>query len=168
MSDLSNTQVSSSAQNNVQQTGTSTTGTSGVSNVPATQQENFVASFHEGEMNLEPLKDKLFAVSINKGDRDKPQYLCTQLRGPFDFFDMVEYVGNMYANNIMHCKVMTLVKGAKDQPQFLDSGTVDYIETFYKDIIMDGILSGEGPFADIEKSLEPGFISDLNEEGFKP
>jgi hypothetical protein len=131
--------------------------------LPETQKEEFVAEFRKGEMELSTLKDKLFCVSVNSGDRNKPKFLCSQIRGPFSFYEMVEYAGKLFANNMMHAKIVTLTKDIEEKPQFLDAGTVDYIEAHYQDIIIDGMLEGAGPFAEIEKTIEPGFIKDSEE-----
>ena len=132
-----------------------------------TKQDSFVAEFHKGEMSLEKIKDLTFICSINKGDRNKPHFLCSQVRGPFDFYEMVNFIGETYKDFMVHGKAVSLTKTFEEQPLVLDAGTIDYIEAHYKDIIMDGILGESGPFAGIQKTIEPGFTSSAPEESLK-
>ena len=61
-------------------------------------------------MDLTPLKSNLYLVSINKGDRNKGQFLTSQIRGPFDFLEMVQEVGFMYEQHQHHAKVVIAEK----------------------------------------------------------
>lgn len=109
-------------------------------NLPVTQDENFVGEFHN--MDLSPLKDKVFIVSVATGDRNKCKFLASTVHGPYSFFDMVSEVGNMWNNFQHHARVTILETDSTKAPKFLDEGTIDYIEAKYIDIVTDGMLSG--------------------------
>ena len=129
-------------------------------NLPVTQKDDFIADFHEGEMDMSKLKDKQFVVAVNTGNRNKCKLLASSLRGPYDFYEMVEQVGYMYAKEMHHAKVTILSTNHDEPVQFLDSGTIDYIESHWKNIISEGIL--ETSLCDF--TIEPGLLSE-NELG---
>lgn len=102
----------------------------------------FVAEFET--MDLSPLKNLTFLVAASKGDRSKGLFLCTTARGPYDFFEMCEEVGTMYAELQHHPKVYIMEKDRNKRPKWLDENTVDFIECHWKDIITEGMLDGFG------------------------
>lgn len=123
--------------------------------LPITQQDDFIADFHAGKMDLTVLKDKTFIVSVNTSNRNNCKLLASTIKGPFDFFEMVENVGCMIEREKHHANV-TILNKEEGLTKFLDSGTVDYIEAHWKNIISDGLLD---TFL-TDYTLEPGIISD--------
>ena len=128
-----------------------------MSNIPTTQKDDFIADFHEGEMDFSKLKEEKFIVAISTGDRNKCKLLASTLRGPYDFFEMVEATGYMHANEAHHAKVTILSTDYRAPVQFLDNGTIDYIEAHWKNIISEGIL--ETMLLD-DYTMEPGLLSE--------
>ena len=128
-----------------------------MSNIPTTQKDDFIADFHEGEMDFSDIKGKAFVVAVSTGDRNKCKLLASTLRGPFDFYEMVEAVGYMYEKELHHAKVTILSTNYKEPVQFLDNGTTDMIETHWKNIISEGIL--ETMIFD-DDALKPGLLSE--------
>jgi len=126
-------------------------------NLPVTQSEDFIAELEGGNMDLSPLYDKSFIVAVSTGDRNKCKLLASTLRGPYDFPQMVEQVGKMYADNQHHAKVTILHKEEKKRASFLDAGTTDYIEAHWENIVFEATFEtilGE------EKTLKAGIITD--------
>ena len=107
---------------------------------PITQSEDFCAELVGGTMDFSKLQDKLFIVAVNTGSRNKPALLASTMRGPFDFYEMVESVGCMWEREQHHAKVYVLTKDFNKSSSFLDEGTIDYIESKWEDIISSGIL----------------------------
>ena len=129
-------------------------------NLPETQQDDFVAEFHKGTMDLTKFKDKTYIVAINTGSRDKYQLLGSSIHGPYDFYEMIEQVGSMYAQEQHHAKPVILNKDSDAPVEFLDSGTVDYIESFWMDIITEEILEA----ACVTYTCEGGTITEEKED----
>lgn len=129
---------------------------------PVTQKDDFIADFHEGEMDMGKLQDKQFIVAVNTGDRNKCKLLASTIKGPFDFYEMAEQVGYMHAEELHHAKVVILDTDPKKPSDYLDSGTIDYIEAHWKNLISEGIL--ETAIRDF--TMEPGILSEseLEEE----
>jgi len=125
-----------------------------------TQKDDFVADFHEGEMDMSKLQDKQFIVAANTGNRNECKLLASTLRGPYDFYEMTEQVGYMYEKEAHHAKVTVLSTDYEKPVQFLDSGTIDYLEAHWKNIISEGIL--EAALGDF--TMEAGLLSD-DEQG---
>lgn len=111
-----------------------------MSNLPVKTDEDFVAEFEK--MNLDELRDKQFLVSVSRGDRNKHDFLTSQIRGPYTFEEMCEEVGVMYMNEQHHAKVVLCNKDRNAKVKTLDENTVDYIEAHYGDIITDSLLAG--------------------------
>lgn len=107
---------------------------------PLTQSEDFCAELMEGTMDFSGIMDKNFLVAVNTGSRNKPLLLASTMRGPFDFYEMVEAVGCMWEREQHHAKVYVLTKSYDESSQFLDEGTIDYIEANWEDIVATGIL----------------------------
>ena len=108
--------------------------------LPTTQSSDYCAELDDRKMDFSSLEDKIFIVAVNTGDRNKPKLLASTIRGPFDFFEMVESVGSMYEREQHHGKVYILEKSFDKPTSFLDEGTIDYIEANWQDIIATGIL----------------------------
>lgn len=127
-----------------------------MSDQPVTQKDDFIADFHEGEMDMSKLQDKQFVVAVNTGNRNECKLLASTLRGPYDFYEMIENVGYMHEEELHHAKVTILSTNPKEPVQFLDLGTIDYIEAHWKNIISEGIL--EAAIRDF--TMEPGLLSE--------
>ena len=102
--------------------------------------EGFIAEFEV--MDLEVLKTKNFLVAVSSGDRNGPKFVCSTVRGPYDFYDMIEQVGVMWRNHTHHAKVIILDKDPTKAQQRLDENTTDYIEAHYDRIAVEGLLEG--------------------------
>lgn len=129
---------------------------------PITQSEDFCAELVEGSMDFSNLMDKVFLVAVNTGSRNKPGLLASTMRGPFDFYEMVESVGTMWEREQHHAKVFVLTKDFKKSSSFLDEGTVDYIEARWEDIISTGIL--EAAIAEDQTFIPAGLIEATKED----
>lgn len=129
--------------------------------VPLTQSEDFVAEFHDKEMDLSVLHDKNFIVAVNTGDRNKCKLLASTLTGPYNFTEMVELVGQMYRDHQHHAKVTLLHKEYGKRASFLDAGTTDYLEAHWENVIFESTFESE-LYAD--RPLKPGIVEDNGEE----
>ena len=125
--------------------------------IPVTQSEDFVAEFHDGDMDLSMLYDKSFVVAVSTGDRNKCKHLASTLTGPYDFTEMVEIVGQMYRDHQHHAKVTILHKEYGRRASFLDAGTTDYIEAHWENIVFEATF--ESALVD-NKKLKAGIIED--------
>lgn len=124
---------------------------------PITQSEDFCAELVSGTMDFSKLQDKQFIVAVNTGQRNKPALLPSTMRGPFDFYEMVESVGCMWEREQHHAKVYVLTKDFTKSSSFLDEGTVDYIEANWENIVASGIL--EAAIMDDGPTIPAGMIS---------
>lgn len=109
--------------------------------LPTGDAETFIGE-HE-EMYLGDLADKVFLVALNQGERDHISFLCGTLRGPFDFYGMVETVATIWSEYNVHAHVIIGHQDLKKPPQLLDECTIDYIEANYDTILMDGLVSDD-------------------------
>jgi hypothetical protein len=107
---------------------------------PFTQEDDYCAELDGRAMDFSKIQNKVFIVAVHTGDRNKAKLLASTIRGPYDFFEMVEHVGSMYASEQHHAKVFTLEKDTKTPSMFLDEGTIDYIEANWQDILTTGLL----------------------------
>lgn len=123
---------------------------------PITQDEDFCAELATGVMDFTKLKDEQFIVAVSTGDRNKPKLLASTIRGPYTFCDMVEEVGRMWEDHTHHAKVFTLSTDQKKPVMFLDAGTIDYIEAYFKDILFNHIIEAE--LIEDEVIIEAGVI----------
>lgn len=105
-----------------------------------TNTDEFIAEFES--MDLSKLKDKMFVVAVSRDDRSKGKFVCTTIRGPYDFYEMCEEVGTMWREHQHHAKVYVLEKSRKKSSKWLDENTTDYIECHFADIITEGMLEG--------------------------
>lgn len=111
-----------------------------MSNLPVGNPETFLGEVEE--MDLSDLKDKVFGVAVSSGTRDGVKFVCSTLRCPLDFYEMVEQLSYVYEEKQVHGKAFILNKDPNVRTKYLDECTVDYIEARAMDIIADGLLSG--------------------------
>lgn len=100
--------------------------------------KDFVGEF--ANMDLSPLKDKLYMVGVATGDNQKGRFLCSSAHGPYDFLEMVQEIGMMWAEHQHHGRAIILEKDNKKRVRFLDANTIDYIEANYENIIAESVL----------------------------
>jgi hypothetical protein len=112
-------------------------------------------------MDLSPIKGKTYVVAVGTGDPNKVKFLCSTIHGPYDFTEMCQEVGEMWAQHQHHAKVIIMEKDAKQRVLLLDANTIDYIEAHYIDIIMEETLSS---FEEKEYTCAAGTIEDPVEE----
>ena len=105
--------------------------------------KDFIAELHEGEMDLSELYDKSFIVGVNTGERDKCKMLCSTIKGPYDFSNMVERVGKMYTEHQHHAKVIILTTNENELNQFLDEDTTDYLEAHWENIVFEATFESQ-------------------------
>jgi hypothetical protein len=129
---------------------------------PLTQSEDFCAELMEGTMDFSKIINEKFIVAVNTGSRNKPNILASTMRGPFDFYEMVETVGCMWEREQHHAMVYALTKDFNKSSAFLDEGTVDYIEANWEDIVATGIL--EAALSDDGPVIPAGLIEANKEE----
>ena len=104
------------------------------------KRENFLA---EAEvMDLSKIRDKKFLVAIATGDPDGVKFLSSSVHGPYDFTEMLQEVGDMWATHQHHAKAIICEKDPTKEVQMLDANTIDYIECHYNDIITEEMLGG--------------------------
>lgn len=132
--------------------------------LPVKSTDEFIADIET--MDLSPLKDKMFLIAVSTGDRSKPKFLSTTVRGPYDFTEMCDEVGIMWEHQQHHAKVIMTQKDRNQPIKILDENTVDYIEAHYQDIITDAML--EGIFDEKIYTCRAGIVeADLSEEPAK-
>lgn len=128
------------------------------------QPDNFLA---EAEiMDLSPVKDDTYMVAIGTGSPDEVKYLCSSLRGPYNFTEMVQEVGEMWVNHQHHAKVLIANKDSTKELLMLDQNTVDYIECHYTDIITEEMLGGA--FDNKEFTCKAGTTAQVSEKAKDP
>ena len=130
-------------------------------NLPVKSGDDFVGELET--MDLSELKGKEFLVAVSTGDRSKGQFLCSTIRGPYTFEEMVEAAGVMWQREQHHAKVTLCQKDRSAPPKFLDLNTVDYIEAHYQDIITESMLDGVFD-ADKDFTCRAGLIEGDNSE----
>lgn len=108
-----------------------------------TQQDDYCAELDGRKIDFSKYLDKQFLVAVSTGSRNKAKLLASTMRGPFDFYEMVEAVGSMYRREQHHAKVYVLEKAFDKGITFFDEGTIDYLEANWEDIVMTGILEQE-------------------------
>lgn len=92
-------------------------------------------------MDLTPIKENTFLVAVGTGDPNKVKFLCSTIHGPYDFSEMCQEVGDMWATHQHHAKVIIAEKDVNKKVKLLDANTVDYIECHYNDIILEEALT---------------------------
>jgi len=102
--------------------------------------DNFLAEVEV--MDLAPIRDKTYMVAVGTGAPDKVKFLCSTIHGPYNFVEMVQEVGDMWAQHQHHAKAIILSKDPTKPAEILDENTMDYIECHYNDIITEEMLGG--------------------------
>jgi len=125
-------------------------------NLPVIKGEDFIGENHY--MDLSELKDKTFMVAVSNGDRNKSKFVSTTIRGPYNFAEMCEEVGTMWAEEQHHAKVIIPSRKRNEPIKTLDENTIDYIESHYLDIITESML--EGLLDDKEYTCRAGIVVD--------
>ena len=125
--------------------------------VPVTQDPGYCAELDGRTMDFSSLMGKQFIVAVHTGDRNKCKLLASTIRGPYDFYEMVEAAGYMYAKEQHHAKVIVLERDATKPTTFLDEGTIDYIEANWQDILTTGLLE-DALLLDDEDTIQAGSI----------
>lgn len=126
--------------------------------VPVTQDPDYCAELDGRAMDFSSLMGRQFIVGVHTGDRNKCKLLASTIRGPYDFYEMVEAAGYMYAKEQHHAKVIILEKDATKPTTFLDEGTIDYIEANWQDILTTGLLEDALLKDDSEDTIQAGCI----------
>jgi len=129
---------------------------------PITQHEDFCAELVDGVMDFSSLMKEQFIVAVSTGPRNKSGLLPSTIRGPFDFYSMVETLGCMWEREQHHGKAFVLTQDFNKAPAFLDEGTVDYIESRWQDIIATGIL--EAAIMGEDETIIPAGIIEASPE----
>jgi hypothetical protein len=124
---------------------------------PFTQDADYCAELDGRAMDFTAIQNKQFIVAVHTGDRNKAKLLASTIHGPYDFYEMVEAVGWMYAKEQHHAKVFTLEKDATKAPIFLDEGSIDYIEANWQEMITTGLLE-EALLGDGDDAIPVGTI----------
>lgn len=109
-----------------------------MSNLPVKTTEDFIAECET--MDLSALKEGSFLVAISQGDRNKPKFVSSSVRGPYNFTEMCEQVGMMWRDHQHHAKVTILEKDPEKPAAFLDENTSDYIECHWETIVTESVL----------------------------
>lgn len=131
---------------------------------PITQDEDYCAELDGRNMDFEKLRGHEYLVAVNTGPRNKPKLLASTMRGPFPFLEMIEIVGSMYQREQHHAKVYVLEKSFDKGIFFLDEGTIDYIEAYWEDIVVEESLE-EALFGDEDDAIVAGTIGqEYNDE----
>jgi len=121
------------------------------------KKDNFLAEVET--MDLSAIKDELFLVAVATGDPAGVKFLCSTIRGPYDFTTMVQEVGDMWNTHQHHAKVIVCEKDPMKQVVMLDENTVDYIECHATDIITEAMLGGA---FDKDFTCRAGLLTDEN------
>lgn len=129
--------------------------------LPVKQGDDFIGELET--MNLDELKDKTFIVSVSTGDRDKAKFICSTLHGPYDFYEMIDEVGNMWTEHQHHAKAYVLEKDKTKPCKWLDKNTIDYIEAHFQEIISEGVLFDDY-FDEKEYTCKAGIVEASKEE----
>lgn len=96
------------------------------------------------EMDFSHLRDKSFIIGVSADNRDGPNVISRTIRGPFDFFEMLDSVHKLWVEKMYHAKVMILNKDFDSGLEWLDANTIDYIIDRYTDILLhETILVGD-------------------------
>lgn len=124
----------------------------------STENKEFYADYEN--MDLTKIHTETFLVGVSTGSREKAKMICTTMRGPFSFYEMVDVVGAMWKENNHHAKIHILSKDFKEPANYLDENTTDYIETKFEDLLVEEFLTT----SDEEYTCEVGVLSESDEE----
>jgi hypothetical protein len=127
--------------------------------LPVKKDESFYAPAEK--MDFSAIRGCVFAVAVSSGDRDSGKGLMTTLHGPYDFSEMIEVIGELWRDQLLHGKAYILNKDFDKKVRWLDRNTVDYIEQHWEDMIaeifIDNLFTGDQDFtcqAGIEEAKE--------------
>ena len=114
-----------------------------MNDLPVGDPETFIGE-HE-EVDLSELKDKTFMVAQASGDPKGPKYVCSTIRGPYNFYGMCEEVGMMWQNYQVHAKAIIISDLRTDSISWVDECSIDFIEATFGSIIVEEMLHGFAP-----------------------
>lgn len=110
-------------------------------------------------LDMSELYDLQYCVAINQGHRDDCGFVCSTLRGPFGFDDMVGQVHSLWTNDLDHAKVIILSTDRNSPLKCLDTKTIEYIQMRAGDILMERMLGIGKP-----ATCSAGFVEASPEE----
>lgn len=115
-------------------------GSDSTDTLPVKKGDDFVGEFET--MDLNPIKGENFFIGVSTGDREKGKMLSTTIKGPFNFYEMLEEVGIMWKDHMHHSAVYIASKERDKKNKHLDRNTIDYIEANWENLITEGLLAG--------------------------
>lgn len=122
------------------------------------KKDNFLAEIES--MDLSKIKNEKFLVAVATGDPDGVKFLCSTIRGPYEFTEMVQEVGDMWNTHQHHAKVIIAERDSMTQVRMLDGNTVDYIECHATDIITEEMLAGSFDPDDKQFTCQAGIVQE--------
>jgi len=128
--------------------------------LPHGDPETFIGAHEEVDLSL--LKDKTFMVAQASGDPKGPKYVCSTIRGPYNFYGMAEEVGLMWENFQVHAKAIMVSENRADPISWVDECSIDFIEANFGNIMMEEILMGDVP--EVEYTHQARIISENDED----
>jgi hypothetical protein len=108
-------------------------------NLPVKKRDEFLAEVES--MDLSKIKDNKFLVAVATGDPDSVKFLCSTIRGPYEFTEMLQEVAEMWNTHQHHARVVVCERDNSKRVRTLDANTVDYIECKANDIIMEEMIA---------------------------
>lgn len=109
-----------------------------MSDLPVIKGDDFYAL--NEKMDFSKIEKNQFVVMVSTGDRDAGKALSTTIHGPYDFCEMIESVGMMWRDQLLHGKPFVLDKDPSKKVKWLDRNTVDYIEAHWEDMVADAFF----------------------------
>lgn len=116
-------------------------GASNLDDLPVNKSDDFIGEFEC--MNLDELRDKRFLIAISTGKREQGRFISQTIRGPYDYWEMLEEVGYMFQEEQHHAKVIITNKERDKPNKFLDENTTDYIEANWVSLSAEVLLEDE-------------------------
>lgn len=110
-------------------------------NLPVNKSKDFVGEWEK--MNLDELKSGSFLVGIGIKEREKGKFISSTVRGPYDYFEMIEEVGYMWMEEQHHAKVIICNTDREKPNKFLDENTIDYLEAHWQDLAAEILLEDD-------------------------
>jgi hypothetical protein len=114
-----------------------------MNDLPHGNPEDFIGEF--SEVDLSELKDKTFMVAQASGDPKGPKFVCSTIRGPYNFYGMCEEVGRMWETQLVHAKALIISEDRAKAISWVDECSIDYIEANYANIMMEELLMDDVP-----------------------
>ena len=131
-----------------------------MSDLPHGDPETFIGEHQE--VDLTKLKDKTFMVAQASGDPKGPKYVCSTIRGPYNFYGMAEEVGMMWQEDQVHAKALIISENRADTISWVDECSIDYIEANFGNIIVEEMLMGDLP--EVEYTHQARIINEDDED----